>query len=147
MTTARHLHDLTPSRAADTVMAEAGDEWTRSFVAELGLRMHRESLEQFLSVWQISAAEAARVFGVSRQAVAQWRTAGVPGDRLVALADGSGATELLLRYVRPDRIPAVVRRPADVLGGASLLSMAQDGRTAEVRGAVVAMLDLRRVSP
>ena len=147
MTTARRLPDLTPTRAAETVMAEAGEEWTRVFVAELGRRMQGEALERLMAVWDLSAAGVAEVFGVSRQAVAKWRRTGIPADRLVALADLAAATDVLLRYVRPDRVPAVVRRPADVLGGATLLSMAADGRTAEVRAAVAAMLDLRRVAP
>ena len=48
------------------------------------------------------------MFGVSRQAIAKWRVHGVPDDRLVALADLDAATDVLLRYVRPERIPAVV---------------------------------------
>jgi len=147
MTAARALPSLTPSRAADAVMAEAGEEWTRAFVAELGRRLHGDALEQFLTVWAVSAADAARMFGVSRQAVGQWRAAGVPEDRLVMLADVSAATDLLLRYVRADRIAAVVRRPAEVLSGSSLLDLALAGRTAEVRAAVAAMFDLRRVAP
>jgi hypothetical protein len=147
MAAIRHLTDQPPSRAADAVLAEAGEEWTRAFVAELGRRMQGEALERVLTVWDLPAAGAAKVFGVSRQALAKWRTGGVPEDRLVVLADLAAATDLLLRYVRPDRIPAVVRRPAPVLGGASLLELAQDGRTAEVRGAVAAMVDLRRVAP
>jgi hypothetical protein len=65
----------------------------------------------------------------------------------VALADLAAATDILERYVRRDRIPAVVRRRADVLGGLSLLEIAEAGRFADVRRGVVTMLDLRRVAP
>lgn len=63
------------------------------------------------------------------------------------IADLDAATDLLERYVRPDRIPAVVRREAPVLGGASLLDLARAGRTAEVLQSVRTMFDLRRVQP
>lgn len=147
MTAARRLSTTAPSAAADVVLAEAGQEWTRAFVAELGRRLQLDALDRLLMVWDLSASKAATIFGVSRQALAKWRTGGVPDDRLVPLADLAAATDVLMRYVRADRIPAVVRRPADVLGGASLLELAEAGRTAEVRAAVVAMVDLRRVAP
>ena len=57
------------------------------------------------------------------------------------------ATDLLDRRVKRERIPAVVRRPATKLGGCSLLDLAFSGRHAEVREAVAAMFDLRRVQP
>ena len=72
---------------------------------------------------------------------------GTPDDRAVALADLSAATDVLERYVRRDRIPAVVRRPAEVLGGRSLLELAEEGRHDEVRRGAASMLDLRRVAP
>lgn len=147
MSAAPRLMDLTPAAAADLVLAEAGEEWTRRFVAEAGRRLQGEALERVMTVWDLSAAHTATAFGVTRQALAKWRRSGVPEDRLVALADLSAATDVLLRYVKPDRIPAVVRRPADSLGGRSLLELAESGRTGEVRAAVVAMLDLRRVAP
>jgi len=100
-----------------------------------------------MATWDLSAAGAGRIFGVSRQAVAKWRGSGVPDDRAVALADLVAATDVLERYVRRDRIPAVVRRQADVLGGQSLLEIAEAGRFADVRRGVVTMLDLRRVAP
>ena len=75
----------------------------------------------------------AAIFGVSRQAVAKWRGSGVPDDRAVALADLAAATDVLERYVRRDRIPAVVRRPATLLGGRSLLELAEAGEHEAVR--------------
>jgi hypothetical protein len=53
------------------------------------------------------------------------------------------ATDLLDRYLRRDRIPAVVRRPAEALGGRSLLEMAEAGQSAAVVTAVRQMFDLR----
>ena len=100
-----------------------------------------------MAAWDISAASVARIFGVSRQAVAKWRAGQVPADRAVAVSDLAAATDVLERYVRRDRIPAVVRRPAEMLGGGSLLQLAETGDTAQVRRQVAAMFDLRRVQP
>lgn len=54
---------------------------------------------------------------------------------------------LLEGRVRPERIADVVRRPADQLGGRSLLDLAKEGRTDEVRQAIRTMFDLRRIQP
>jgi hypothetical protein len=123
------------------------DPWARDLLRALEDRVRLAPLERLMSTWDLSTAATARLFGVSRQAVSKWRVSGVPEDRLVALGDLAAATDVLERYVRRDRIPAVVRRPAAHLGGRSLLDLAGDGRHAEVRRAVDDMLDLRRVQP
>jgi hypothetical protein len=141
------LRRLDPAAAVLAVTAEADDAWTLEFLHALETRVRTRPLERLLATWDLSAAGAGRIFGVSRQAVAKWRGSGVPDDRAVALADLVAATDVLERYVRRDRIPAVVRRPAEVLGGQSLLEIAEAGRYADVRRGVVTMLDLRRVAP
>ncbi len=141
------LRRLDPAAAVLAVTAEADDAWTLEFLHALETRVRTRPLERLMATWDLSAAGAGRIFGVSRQAVAKWRGSGVPDDRAVALADLVAATDVLERYVRRDRIPAVVRRQADVLGGQSLLEIAEAGRFADVRRGVVTMLDLRRVAP
>jgi hypothetical protein len=141
------LRRLDPAAAALAVTAGADDAWTLEFLHALESRVRTQPLERLMATWDLSAAGAGRIFGVSRQAVAKWRGSGVPDDRAVALADLAAATDVLERYVRRDRIPAVVRRPADVLGGLSLLEIAEAGRFSDVHRGVVTMLDLRRVAP
>ena len=141
------LRRLDPSDAALAVTRGADDEWTLQFLEALESRVRTQPLERLMATWDLSAAGAGRVFGVSRQAVSKWRGSGVPDDRALALADLGAATDVLERYVRRERIPAVVRRKADTLGGRSLLDLAEAGRHAEVRTAVASMLDLRRVAP
>ena len=82
---------------------------------------------------------------MSRQALSKWRSGGVPAERAPALAELGAATDELDRRVKRERIPAVVRRRAPVLGNRSLYELASEGRHAEVRQAVTAMFDLRRV--
>jgi len=133
---------------AERLVDEAPDEsWLRTLIDDLARRLRAAPLERFLALWDLSAAEAARAFGVSPQALSKWRTRGVPAARATALADLAEATNLLERYVKRERIPAVVRRTAPQLKGRSLYALARDGRHAEVRDAVRTMFDLRRVQP
>ena len=141
------LLDLSPSEAAAQVTAGADEAWARSFVAELDRRLRGRPLEQLVDLWGLSGAAAARLFCVSRQAFAKWLASGPPADRSATVADLAAATEILARYVKRERIAAVVRRTAPALGGASLLEMATEGRSREVLEHVRVMFDLRRVQP
>src|SRR5690606_14766453 len=109
------LFDLEPDEAAAELVAahEGHAEWLDAFAAELERRRGTASLARIFNVWQLSGAEAARMFGVSRQAVSKWLEQGLPPERVEAVADLAGATDLLVRYLQRDRIAAVVRRPAD----------------------------------
>ncbi len=82
--------------------------------------------------WGISQSEAGRLFGVSRQAVSRWLVDGIPATQLAAFADLAAATDILTHYVKRDRLPAVVRRPARAFEGQSLLDMLRDGRTPDI---------------
>jgi hypothetical protein len=143
------LRRLDPAAAADRIVGatRADDAWTLAFLEALEQRVRTAPLERLMSAWDLSAAATGRIFGVSRQAVAKWRGSGVPDDRAVALADLAAATDVLERYVRRERISAVVRRPAPALGGRSLLELAEAGEHEAVRRGAAAMLDLRRTAP
>jgi transcriptional regulator with XRE-family HTH domain len=135
-----------PHDVAERLASEAPDlDWLRALTDDLDRRVRSAPLERFLTLWGLSASEAARVFGVSRQALSKWRSGGVPADRTPALADLGAATDELDRRVKRERIPAVVRRPAPILGDRSLYDLACEGRHAEVRQAVSTIFDLRRV--
>jgi len=71
----------------------------------------------------LSRAEAAQLFGVSRQTVGKWLRQGAPSSRAGAMADLADASDLLVRRLERDRIPAVVRRPIPALGGESLVAL------------------------
>jgi hypothetical protein len=140
------LRRLDPAAAARQV-SEGDEAWTLEFLRALEARVRTSPLERLMSTWDLSAAATGRVFGVSRQAVAKWRGSGVPDERAVALADLVAATDVLERYVRRDRIPAVVRRRSVLLGDQSLLELAEAGHHDEVRRGVAQMVDLRRLQP
>lgn len=133
---------------AERLIAEAPDlDWLRTLADELDRAVRQAPLERLVRLWGLSNAEAARLFGVSRQAFSKWLKTGVPADRTPAVADLAAATDLLDRRIKRERIAAVVRRPSDLLGGRSLYDLAMAGEHAEVRSAVASMFDLRRVQP
>ena len=137
--------------------ADDVDDWAQRLIAEdedgaralaqaIERRLATGSLDQLERVWDLSASQAASLFGVSRQAYAKWRVAGIPADRRVHVAEVGAITAMLLDYVKVDRIPGVVRRAAETLGGASIIDLVREDPHA-ARGAVERMLDLRRVQP
>lgn len=138
--------DMSPERAA-AVLSRSDPAWTRRLVDELDRTIRTEPLERFAGLWDLSNAAAARVFGVSRQAFSKWLLTGPPATRSSAVADLATATDLLDRYVKRERIPAVVRRASPNLGGMSLLELATTGDTRAVAESVSTMFDLRRIQP
>jgi len=141
------LTEMTPEEAAAVLARDADTAWTRRFVDELDRAVRTEPLERFVELWGLSNAAAARLFGVSRQAFSKWLRTGPPAARSTAVADLAAATDMLDRYVKRERIPAVVRRPASNLGDRSMIDLIADGETRTVRDAVAAMFDLRRIQP
>jgi len=141
------LVDMSPEDAAALLASRSDPAWRRRFVDELDRTVRTDPIERFVELWGLSNAGAARVFGVSRQAFSKWLRHGPPSSRSRAVADLAIATDLLDRYVKRERIPAVVRRSAPNLGGRSLLDLASTGATDEVAEAAATMFDLRRVQP
>ena len=141
------LTDMNPGDAAAAIAAASDPVWARRFVDELDRTVRTEPLERFTELWGLSNSAAASIFGVSRQAFSKWLTTGAPAGRADAVADLAAATDLLDRYVKRERIPAVVRRKAPMLGDRSLIDLAGDGETRIVAESVEQMFDLRRVQP
>ena len=147
MTNTLDLTNLTPDAAAALVASEVDADWTRRFVDELDRKVRSEPLERIVALWGLSNAAAARMFGVSRQAFTKWLNTGPPAARVAAVEDVAAATDILDRYVKRERIPAVVRRQAPALGGESLLDLVESGNTRTVVERTRVMFDLRRVQP
>lgn len=98
-------------------------------------------LEGVMAAWQLSVADVARLFGVARQAVQQWLSGGVPPARLPKLAMVRRVADLLERNLQPDRIPAIVRTPADAYGDRSMLQMIGDDDHDELLASVERSFD------
>jgi hypothetical protein len=145
----QHLLDADPAEVArhlsHSAHAAGAEDWVRRLAEELERQGERDALHRWLRLWGLSDAEAGRLFGVTRQAIGKWRANGVPLERAGVLADLAATTDLLAAYLRHDRIPAVVRRPADVLDGRSMLDLVGEGRTTELLVATRRLFDLRNL--
>ena len=138
---------VAPGTLARELIDSADDSWIRALVDALDREVRRAPLERLLSLWDLSNAAASRLFGVSRQAFSKWLVAGPPADRADDVAAVDDMTTLLDRYVKRERIPAVVRRPAEVFGERTLVEMLEAGEYQEAARLVGEMFDLRRVQP
>lgn len=125
------LAELDPQDAATVLLDEHDSAWISALADELDRRLSGRELERILRLWSLSRTELGRILGVSRQALSKWIDDGVPTDRVTQVADLVSITDLLTRYVKRDRIPAVVRRAASNLGDVSLIDLIAEGRTAE----------------
>jgi DNA-binding transcriptional regulator YdaS (Cro superfamily) len=94
-----------------------------------------DALDEIQQVMGLSSAETAALFGVTRQAVDQWRQKGVPAERMADVQRIRDVARVLYEELLPDRIPQVVRNAARGLGGRSILDVLADRDGAEaVRG-------------
>lgn len=139
------------SASADTIASEliesADAEWLRELVDALDREVRTAPLDRLVSLWDLSNAAAARLFGVSRQAFAKWLASGPPADRVDDITAVDNITTFLDRYVKRERIPAVVRRPAAGLSERSLIEALQDGDYDEAADFMRRAFDLRRIQP
>ena len=123
----------TPERAVVAQLFAEHSELDLDLIAEELDRVRKlSSLRHVIEVWDLSLSDVATIFSVSRQAVAKWVAAGPPSERAPAVAELAAATDLLVRHIKRDRIPAVVRRAAPGLGGLSLVELAHSGGTSAV---------------
>lgn len=104
-------------------------------------------LDRTVRLWDVSAADLGRMFGVTRQAAAKWLADGPPAARRDDVALLDEITGLLDRWVKRERIPAVVRRPVDVHGGRSRLDVALAGELEVLRDELRDTFDVTRVAP
>jgi hypothetical protein len=94
-------------------------------------------LDPIAETFELTETELGRLFGVSRQAVGQWRERGVPSNRKAKVATVAAIGDLLRHGLKQERIPGIARRPAEAYDGLSMLEMIerdrQDALQAEVR--------------
>lgn len=92
----------------------------------------RAMLSRVLQAFGLSLTELGELFGVSRQAVTEWLDKGVPAERRSKLQTILSVAELLQRKLRPGRLPAVSRKPAEAYGDLSMLQMIAADRHQEL---------------
>jgi len=138
---------VAPDELARELVESADVDWLRELVDALDREVRTGPLMRLISLWDLSNAAAARIFGISRQAFSKWLAAGPPADRADDVAAVDNITSLLDRYVKRERIAAVVRRPAPTFGDLSILERLESGDYAETADLVRSTFDLRRIQP
>jgi hypothetical protein len=93
-------------------------------------------LDPIAETLELSETQLGRLFGVSRQAVGQWRERGVPSNRMAKLATVAAICDLLEHQLKPERIPGIARRPAAAYGGLSMLEMIERDRQDELQAKI-----------
>lgn len=132
----------------DVLARTSGDiDTLRRVVDALDHQLSAGPLERAARLWDVSVADLGRMFGVSRQAAAKWLADGPPAARRDDVALLDDITGLLDRWVKRERIPAVVRRPVDVLDGRSRLDLALAGELERLRDELRETFDVTRVAP
>lgn len=88
----------------------------------------QRQLDEIRSIFGLSEGELADLLGVRRQSVAEWRSFGVPAQRVSTLEHVAGLARVLRDEVIPSHIPEIVRRKDAWLDGKSILqTIAHDG--------------------
>jgi hypothetical protein len=138
---------VAPDEMARELVESADVVWLRNLIDALDRQVRTEPLSRLTKLWDLSNAAAARIFGVSRQAFSKWLISGPPADRADDVSAVDDITSLLDRYVKRERIPAVVRRPSERLEDRTIVERLEAGDYRHTAGLVREMFDLRRIQP
>ncbi len=98
-------------------------------------------LDEIQAAFGLTKSELGRLFGVSRQAVDQWRARGVPGNRQEKAAAIAAIADLLSRQLKAERLPGIARRPTAAYAGLTMLQMIERDRQLELLERVRAAFD------
>lgn len=93
---------------------------------------HSTVLDPPQRLLQLTDTELGRLFGVRRQAIAQWRERGLPASRQAKAATLGAISDLLERMLKRERIPGIARKPAREYGGLTMLEMVERDRHEEL---------------
>lgn len=80
-------------------------------------------LQRIMEAFDLSKTNTAALFGVSRQAISQWLSDGVPTDRQEKITALLALLDNLQRKLKADRLPGIARRPAPAYGGVTMLDL------------------------
>ena len=139
---------LTETLATEVLLrAEGRSDVLRRVIDRLDHELNASPLQRTVRLWDISATQLGQMFGISRQAASKWLAEGPPAGRRDQVASLGQATDLLDQWVKRERIPAVVRRPVEQLGGRSRLEVALAGEFELLRDELADTFDLTRIAP
>lgn len=101
---------------------------------DLGADQARTALRSLMSRLELSQDDLGRMLGVSGETIRRWErgSTGIPADRRSEILVTESALRRLQDLFRPERLPTVVRRPAELFDGETALEWILRGRIAEV---------------
>jgi transcriptional regulator with XRE-family HTH domain len=104
------------------------------FRDDLAAGRARSALRRLMVHLDLSQDDLGRLFSVSGETIRRWERgkSAVPAHKEGAILAAEEGLDRLLEIFRPERLPAAVRRPADLFGGESALDWILRGRIAEV---------------
>jgi len=101
-------------------------------------RLALKSLDRTRRIFGLeSKTETGAIFGISRQALDEWYTKGVPMSRVADVGRVASLADALRARFVPERLPQIVREPLPGLGGESILRAIRAHGT----GAIFDLLD------
>lgn len=89
--------------------------------ARVYARRGTRSLARVASVFGLNKSETGRLFRVTRQAIDEWYTKGVPMSRVADVGRAADLADALHARFKPERVPQIVREPLPGLGDQSIL--------------------------
>lgn len=89
----------------------------------VALEQDRSPIERIAQAFELSDTEMGRLFGVSRQAIAQWVEQGIPTARLPKVLSVLSIVDDLERNLRPEIVAGVARQPAPLFKNKTILQM------------------------
>lgn len=119
---------LPPLPAPDGVSGLVDQVHPAAFVGALAAELQATGgpLDRVRQALGLDDTALAGLFGVSRQAVAQWRGNDIPMARRGALLDIVTTVDLLERMLKPGMLPLLAVKPVARLGGRTLLQALAD---------------------
>jgi hypothetical protein len=140
------LPDQPPLRSSATevwtVPFDCDDTSVRRFFRRASSALGKDQpLARIVDVFDLSATELGRLFGVSRQAASQWLEEGPPAARAAKVNAVARIVDVLERNLRSERIPGIVREAADAYAGLSMLEMIEQDRHEELLRQVTGAFD------
>ncbi|MCW2982771.1 MAG: hypothetical protein JWR63_341 [Conexibacter sp.] len=103
-------------------------------------------LDTIAEGFRLNETDLAGLFGVRRQALSQWRSAGIPAARVAKVTTVASLADLLTRKLKAERVPGIARRSADAYGGLTMLEMIEADRHDELLELVHASFDPSQVA-
>ncbi len=134
---------LTLPTHAGTAHWDVDDAAMLSFLAAVRQEIAAPTtpLDAAAQTFDLSETELGAIFGVRRQAISQWRTAGIPSSRMAKVATVASLADLLARKLKVERVSGIARRPAAAYGGLTMLEMIAADRHDELLALVRASFD------